>query len=55
MRDNRHELKQQRFRQDIRNIFSPSTSRQVHRLPRETVQSPSLEVFKTQLGKALHS
>lgn len=55
MRDNRHELKQERFKQDIRNIFSPSTSRQVHRLPRETVQSPSLEIFKTQLGKALHS
>lgn len=54
MKDNRHELKQERFRQDIRrNFFSLSTSRQGHRLPRDAVQSPSLDVFKTQLGKVL--
>lgn len=46
-RDNRHMLKQKRFRADKKkSFFSMRTVRQWSRLPREFVQSPSLEVFK---------
>lgn len=52
-RDDGHKLKQDRFRVDIRRNFYPvRTGRQWKRLPREVIRSPSLEVFKTQLGKA---
>ncbi|KAK4828345.1 LOW QUALITY PROTEIN: hypothetical protein QYF61_026006 [Mycteria americana] len=48
------ELGSSQWSVDIRrNFFSLRTSRQGHRLPREAVRSLSLEVFKTQLGKAL--
>ena len=52
VRVNRHKLKQEGFRLDVgRSFFSTRTVKQW--LPREAVQSPSLEVFKTHLDKAL--
>lgn len=57
MRDNKHELKQGRFRQDKRrNIFQPEwsawvTPRQGCRLPREAVQSVPLELSRSKWEK----
>ena len=54
MRDNGLKLCQESFWLGIRqNFFSGGAERQWHRLPREVVESPSLEVFKNLVDVAL--
>jgi len=55
-RDNGHELKHRKFRLNMRkNFFTLRVTEPWNRLPREVVESPSLEIFKTCLDKALCS
>jgi len=55
-RGNRHTLKQEKFQPDMRkNFFTLRVTELWNRLPREVVDSPSLEIFKTRLDKVLCS
>jgi len=51
-----HKLKHRKFRLNMRKTFFPlRVTEHCNRLPREVVESPSLEIFKTRLDKALCS
>ena len=55
-RGNRHKWKHRNFRLNMRkNVFPLRVMEHWNRLPREVVESPSLEIFKTRLDKVLCS
>jgi len=55
-RGNGHKVKQRKFQLDMRKNFFPLRMTEPwHRLPKEVVESPSLEIFKTHLDAVLCS
>jgi len=55
-RGNEHKLKHRKFHLNMRkSLFILRMMEPWNRLPREVVESPSLEIFKTRLDKVLCS
>jgi len=55
-RGKRHKLKRRKFRLNMRNnFFTLRVTEHWNRLPREVVESPSVEIFKTRLDAVLCS
>jgi len=55
-RGNRHKVKHRKFRLNMRRNFFPlRVTEHWNRLPREVVESPSLEILRTRLDKVLCS
>jgi len=55
-RGNGHKMKHRKFRLNMRkNFFTLRVTEHWTRLPREVVESPSLEILKTRLDKILYS
>ena len=55
-RGNGHKMKHRKFRLNMRKNFFPlRVTEHWNRLPREIVESPSLEIFKTRLDKVVYS
>ncbi|KFV88553.1 hypothetical protein N308_11746, partial [Struthio camelus australis] len=51
---NRHKLQHRQFHTNMRrNFFTVRVTEHWNRLPREAVESPSLEIFKTRLDAIL--
>jgi len=54
-RGNEHKLKHRKFRLKMRKNFTLRVTEHWNRLPRQVVESPSLEIFKTRLNKVVCS
>jgi len=55
-RGNRHKLRHRKFHLNMRkNFFTLRVTEHCNRLPREVMDSPSLEIFKTLLDTVLCS
>ncbi|KGL81841.1 hypothetical protein N309_04095, partial [Tinamus guttatus] len=50
---NGHKLKHQKFHMKRKNFLTVRVTEHWNRLPREFVESPSLEIFKTRLDAVL--